>query len=67
MCIAEILILFVSRAQMQVPSSSTIPESAVCIGLWETGVGFFGGWMPVVVLLEPGALTERARGAAHAD
>lgn len=41
-CIAEVLILFVSRAQMQVPSSSTIPESAVCIGLWEAGVGFSG-------------------------
>lgn len=68
-CVAEVLIFFVSGAQMQGPSSSTSPDSAVCTGLWEVGMGckrgFLGGWMPLVVLLKRGALTERARGTTH--
>lgn len=41
-CVAEVLIFFVSGAQMQCASSSTSPDSAVCAGLREAGVG--GKW-----------------------
>lgn len=75
LCVAEVLIFFVSAAQMQDPSSSTSMDSAVCIELWEAGVGckwvfFWGGWvgwMPLVAPLKWGPLTERARGRTHSS
>lgn len=56
---------------MQGPSSSTSPDSAVCTGLWEVGMGCKAGgmggrmWMLLAVLLEWVALMKRAKGTTH--
>lgn len=71
LCVSEVLIFFVSGAQMQGPSSSTSPDSAVCTGLWEVGMGCKAGgmggrmWMLLAVLLEWVALMKRAKGRTH--